>query len=181
MHQLEVTKKEISSISNDNSSNNSIFESQDIQPGSSVSFTFNDPGLYSVQSMKDPSLKGEIVVADRTTAMTGNSVTPGLGNVVLSWNPEKPKAHDTTYFKIQFLDKQTAKNHGHVDYTFAIMDSEGREVEKGPGLIHSAEGKEFISITFASAGNYSFKVTVQGINFVPVAPDEIKFNVLVEG
>lgn len=178
-HQLKVTKKQASSTSNDDSSSSPIFESHDIQPSGNASFTFNDVGLYSVQSLTDLSLKGRIVVADKMTMMTGKSATSGLGNVALSWYPQKPKAGETTYFKIQFLDKQTAKNHAHVDYTFAILDSDGRDVEKSPGLIHSAEGKEFTSIAFASAGNYSFKVTVQGINFVPVAPGEVKFNVLV--
>ena len=169
-----------------NLSTNTIFESQNIQPGGNASFTFKDPGSFLVKSTNDPSLTGNIVVADKMTFgvnsnnRNDNSITTdGVVNVALSWYPDIPKKGETTFFEIDFLDKETGKHHDHIDYTFGIFSATGSEVEVNRGLIHSGEGKEFTSFTFLAPGNFTAVVTVHGVNFVPVASEESKFNILV--
>ncbi len=163
-----------------------ILESQRIEPGSTASFKFANAGLYQVQSLTDPSLQGEIVVTNNMTTLVSNSTT-GLVKVALSWyRPVVPKAgggdddNKTVYFKIQFLDKQTGKIHPHVDYTFAILNSDGREVATSPGSIHSGSGEEFTSASFQSTtGAFTPVITILGVSFVPVAPEETRFSIVV--
>lgn len=182
-HKLSITKEEptTSQDNNDNPSppSSPIYESQQIDPGGSTSYTFKDAGIYQVQSVTDSSLKGEVVVADQLSTLTNNGTGDDPVNVVLSWYPPTPETGENVYLKIQFLDKQTGKNHPHVDFTFTILNANGTQVAKDQGLIHSGEGKEFTVATFQSKGDFSPMITVRGINFIPITPDEVRFSMAV--
>jgi plastocyanin len=163
-----------------------IFVSKRIEPESSESFTFNESGLYEVQSITDPSLKGEIVVADEMTTMKSSSNNNNSRlSVELSWYPAIPTANGITYFKIQFLDRQNGKIQPHIDYMFSILNSTGSGMimttttNKSLGAVHSAEGKDFTQMRFASKGTYIAIITVQGIDFTPIPPDQARFKVVV--
>ena len=86
-------------------------------------------------------------------------------------------------FKINFLEPNTDKIQVHVDYDFQVLQN-GKEIfsaakQINQPLLHTAEGSVTIPFTFSSAGVYSIKVPVLGINFIPINPEytEFKFDV----
>jgi hypothetical protein len=84
-----------------------------------------------------------------------------------------------------FLQKGTDTVQVHIDYDFIILEDNNIEVFKasqqtGQPLLHTAEGIVTIPFTLEEAGNYTIKVSVMGINFIPMATEYADFPVKIE-
>src|SRR5688572_13325511 len=82
-------------------------------------------------------------------------------------------------FRVSFLDEGTDNPHSHIDYTFTIDDSEGRQIfnaaPAGQPTLHTAEGVVTIPYTFGSRGDYTVNVIVHGVDFTPTLPQVVAF------
>lgn len=82
-------------------------------------------------------------------------------------------------FRVSFLDEGTDNPHPHIDYTFTIDDSGGRQIfnaaPAGQPILHTAEGVVTIPYTFGSRGDYTANVIIYGIDFTPNLPQVVAF------
>jgi hypothetical protein len=88
------------------------------------------------------------------------------------------KSQDEIKFKITFLQPND-KVQVHVDYDFTVLH-DGDEIfsaskQTGQALLHTAEGTVTIPYSFLSSGLYMVKISVLGINFVPINPESADF------
>ncbi len=107
------------------------------------------------------------------------STTGGSLDVNISPSPEVINTNDEVKFKINFFEPGTDKIQAHVDYDFQILNN-GEEIfsaakQISQPLLHTAEGSVTIPFTFSSPGDYSIKIPVLGINFIPINPEYAKF------
>ena len=89
------------------------------------------------------------------------------------------KSQDEIKFKIAFLQPNSNKIQVHVDYDFIVF-LDGDEIfsaskQTGQPLLHTAEGTVTIPYSFLSSGLYIVKISVLGINFVPINPESADF------
>ena len=89
------------------------------------------------------------------------------------------KSQGEIKFKITFLQPNSDKVQVHVDYDFTVIHN-GDEIfsaskQTGQPLLHTAEGTVTIPYSFLSSGLYMVKISVLGINFVPINPESADF------
>ena len=89
------------------------------------------------------------------------------------------KSQGEIKFKITFLQPNSDKVQVHVDYDFTVIH-DGDEIfsaskQTGQPLLHTAEGTVTIPYSFLSSGLYMVKISVLGINFVPINPESADF------
>jgi hypothetical protein len=125
--------------------------------------------------------------AQTTNAPFGDisSTSGGTLDVKLESTPNPIKSGQETNYKVTFLQKGTDTVQVHVDYDFVILKDNNTEVYKasqqtGQPLLHTAEGIVTIPFTLEEAGNYTIKVPVMGINFIPMATEYADFPVKIE-
>ncbi|HZB99439.1 MAG TPA: hypothetical protein VE226_05450 [Nitrososphaeraceae archaeon] len=122
--------------------------------------------------------------AQTTNAPFGDisSTSGGTLDVRLESTPNPIKSDQETNYKVTFLQKGTDTVQVHIDYDFIILEDNNIEVFKasqqiGQPLLHTAEGIVTIPFTLEEAGNYTIKVSVMGINFIPMATEYADFPV----
>ena len=125
--------------------------------------------------------------AQTTNAPFGDisSTSGGTLDVKLESTPNPIKSGQETNYKVTFLQKGTDTVQVHIDYDFIILVDNNIEVFKasqqiGQPLLHTAEGIVTIPFTSEEAGNYTIKVSVMGINFIPMATEYADFPVKIE-
>jgi hypothetical protein len=125
--------------------------------------------------------------AQTTNAPFGDiSLTSGgTLDVKLESTSNPIKSGQETNYKVTFLQKGTDTVQVHIDYDFIILEDNNIEVFKasqqtGQPLLHTAEGIVTIPFTLEEAGNYTIKVSVMGINFIPMATEYVDFPVKIE-
>jgi hypothetical protein len=125
--------------------------------------------------------------AQTTNAPFGDisSTSGGTLDVRLESTPNPIKSDQETNYKVTFLQKGTDTVQVHIDYDFIILEDNNIEVFKasqqiGQPLLHTAEGIVTIPFTLEEAGNYTIKVSVMGINFIPMATEYADFPVKIE-
>lgn len=125
--------------------------------------------------------------AQTTDAPFGDisSTSGGTLDVKLESTPNPIKSGQETNYKVTFLQKGTDTVQVHIDYDFIILEDNNTEVFKasqqiGQPLLHTAEGIVTIPFTLEEAGNYTIKVSVMGINFIPMATEYADFPVKIE-
>ena len=125
--------------------------------------------------------------AQTTNAPFGDisSTSGGTLDVKLESTPNPIKSGQETNYKVTFLQKGTDTVQVHIDYDFIILEDNNIEVFKasqqiGQPLLHTAEGIVTIPFTLKEAGNYTIKVSVMGINFIPMATEYADFPVKIE-
>ena len=125
--------------------------------------------------------------AQTTNAPFGDiiSTSGGTLDVKLESTPNPIKSGQETNYKVTFLQKGTDTVQVHIDYDFIILEDNNIEVFKasqqiGQPLLHTAEGIVTIPFTLEEAGNYTIKVSVMGINFIPMATEYVDFPVKIE-
>ena len=94
-----------------------------------------------------------------------------------------PSTNKETKFKIFFYQPDTEQIQVHIDYDLLIF-KDGSQIfsaaqQTGQPLLHTAEGMVTIPFSFPSVGEYNVKVNLYGINFIPLNPEEITFNISV--
>jgi hypothetical protein len=125
--------------------------------------------------------------AQTTNAPFGDisSTSGGTLDVKLESTPNPIKSGQETNYKVTFLQKGTDTVQVHIDYDFIILEDNNIEVFKASQqtdqpLLHTAEGIVTIPFTLEEAGNYTIKVSVMGINFIPMATEYADFPVKIE-
>jgi hypothetical protein len=95
------------------------------------------------------------------------------------------KSGQETNYKVTFLQKGTSTVQVHIDYDFVILRDNTTEVFKasqktGQPLLHTAEGIVTIPFTITEPGSYTIRVSMMGINFIPMATEYANFPIKVE-
>lgn len=108
----------------------------------------------------------------------------GTLDVKLESTPNPIKSGQETNYKVTFLQKGTDTVQVHVDYDFVILKDNNTEVYKasqqtGQPLLHTAEGIVTIPFTLKESGSYIIRVSVMGINFIPITTEFADFSVKV--
>jgi hypothetical protein len=106
-------------------------------------------------------------------------------DVKLEPTPNPIKSGQETNYKVTFLQKGTSKVQVHIDYDFVILKDNTTEIFKasqktGQPLLHTAEGVVTIPFTIKEPGNYNFRISMMGINFIPMATEYADFPIKVE-
>jgi hypothetical protein len=120
----------------------------------------------------------QITSSDTKTATNGTSVI-----VDLQIKPFPVTKNEDTQFKITFRQPSTQSVQVHVDWNFVISkmnkvvyntaDVYGQPVQ------HTAAGIVSPTYKFQEGGEYLLKITVVGINFIPITPEQALFDLKV--
>jgi hypothetical protein len=120
----------------------------------------------------------QITSSDTKTATNGTSVI-----VDLQIKPFPVTKIEDTQFKITFRQPSTQSVQVHVDWNFVISkmnkvvyntaDAYGQPVQ------HTAAGIVSPTYKFQEGGEYLLKITVVGINFIPITPEQALFDLKV--
>ncbi|HEY6950107.1 MAG TPA: hypothetical protein VI146_05810 [Nitrososphaeraceae archaeon] len=121
-----------------------------------------------------------------TVQITPNTKTPTNGPSVivdLQIKPFPVSKNDDTQFKIIFRQPSTQSVQVHVDWNFVISKMNKVVYDTatafGQPVQHTAAGIVFPTYKFQEGGEYLLKITVVGINFIPITPEEALFNLKV--
>ena len=132
------------------------------------------------------------------TSATTQSSSGGTLDVKLEPTPNPIKSGQETNYKITFLQNGTDTVQKHVDYDFIILKENttgvfkvSPQIEQLPAflqtinntsfpLLHTAEGTVTISFTLEEPGSYTIRVSMMGINFIPMATEYADFPVKVK-
>lgn len=98
--------------------------------------------------------------------------------------PAQPDNSEPTKFMITFLEPGTDTVKQHIDYDIAILKGNtelfSASAQAGQPSLHTAEGKVTIPYKFAEQGDdYSIRVTVSGIRFIPINPESVTLPIKV--
>jgi len=155
-------------------SGSQIVDSGVIRSNSSFSYKFNQAGMYHFSSPTYPWMQGDVLATDDiSTARVGhlkNNVDVGL-----TWSPSTPRVGQITHFILTFVNAKTSKNQEHIDYGFTINGPTGKTVYSTGFSRHSSGGIEPLSYKFGNAGKYTDTVTIYGVLFQTVDPDQANF------
>lgn len=82
------------------------------------------------------------------------------------------------------MKKDTDTVQVHVDYDLIILKDNVTEIfraskQTGQPLLHTTEGIVTIHFTISEAGNYTVRVPVMGINFIPISTEYAEFPIVV--
>jgi hypothetical protein len=113
------------------------------------------------------------------------STSGGTLDVKLEPTPNPIKSGQETNYKVTFLQKGTSNVQVHIDYDFVILKDNTTEVFKasqktGQPLLHTAEGIVTIPFTIKEPGSYTIRISMMGINFIPMATEYADFPINVE-
>jgi len=122
-------------------------------------------------------------------AQTPLKSTTSGGSLDVMLEPSKTSidTNGQTSFKVAFLKPKTNPPQVHIDYDFTI-EKDGKTVyraaehtgqQPAPPYLHTAEGIVTIPYKFEQNGSYTVKVTLYGINFVPLKPETAVFPIQV--
>jgi hypothetical protein len=94
-------------------------------------------------------------------------------DVKLEPTPNPIKSGQETNYKVTFLQKGTSTVQVHIDYDFVILKDNTTEVFK-------ASQKTGQPFTVTEPGSYTIRVSMMGINFIPMATEYANFPIKVE-
>jgi len=108
----------------------------------------------------------------------------GSIDVSLETTPNPVRSGEETQYKITFLKKNTDTVQVHVDYDFMILKDNNTEEfraaqQTGQPLLHTAEGIVTIPFVISEPGRYTARVSVMGINFIPISTEYAEFPITV--
>ncbi len=121
----------------------------------------------------------------QTSSGSMNKITSGgTLHVTLQPTPSPIKKGSQTNFKVSF-DQKSGSVQPHIDYDFVINEA-GKQMFQASALaghpnqpLHTAEGVVTIPYTFQQPGAYQVNVTVYGILFNPIKPEDAQFPITV--
>lgn len=133
------------------------------------------------------SLLSSIPLVQTSGVASGDieATSGGTLDVKLEPIPSPIESGQETNYKVTFLQKGTGTIQVHIDYDFIILKDNTTEVfrasqQTGQPLLHTAEGIVTIPITLEDPGSYTIRVPVMGINFIPMATENVDFHFNVE-
>lgn len=153
-----------------------VFDTGILESNKFVAYAFSEYGTYSLECTIYPHMKSKITVTDDIATFIKSIPEYNL-DVQLSISPANPEVDEAAFFKVIFIDKDSGKNHPHIDYTLAFDDSNGLRVDGMGG--HTVDGAEYGEFSFGEEAAFTPKVTVSGINFIPVNPATVEFSAIV--
>jgi len=156
--------------------NNEVFDTGVIKQNQFVSHTFSENGEYALECKLYPHMKGQITVTNDIATFTQSIPAQNL-DVQLTRSPASPGVEVDTYFKVIFIDKETGRNHAHIDYALSFDDSDGNYIDGMGG--HTVDGAEYGSFVFDKEDAFTPKVTVTGVDFLPINPETVQFDTVV--
>jgi len=153
-----------------------VFDTGVLKKNDFVSHMFSENGQYSIQDQKYSHMKGKILVTDDIATFTQTIENQKL-DVQLTRTPANPGLHQEVYYKITFINKDTGRNHPHIDFTFDFDDSSGNFYDGVGG--HTVDGQEFARFKFDKEDTFTPTITVSGIDLVPIIPEKVTFDTVV--
>ena len=122
------------------------------------------------------------------------SISGGTLDVKLESSPYPAKSGQETVYEVTFLHKGRDVVLKHVDYEFAIVKNSTMAFKASQQsgqlsyllhsinntsfpLLHTAEGIVTIPLKLEEPGSYTIRVSVMGINFIPMATENADFSV----
>lgn len=133
------------------------------------------------------SLLSSIPLVQTSGVASGDieATSGGTLDVKLEPIPTPIESGQETNYKVTFLQKGTGTIQVHIDYDFIILKDNTTEVfrasqQTGQPLLHTAEGIVTIPFTLEDPGSYTIRVPVMGINFIPMATENVDFHFNVE-
>jgi hypothetical protein len=141
-----------------------------------VSHTFSDNGEYTFECKIYPHMKGEIRVTDDISTFSRTIENQDI-DVQLTQSPSNPGVNEEIFYKLTFIDRETGRNHPHIDYTLTFDDSSDMYVDGTGG--HTVDGQEYAVIKFDREDAFTPAVTVSGVDFVPINPETVTFDTVV--
>jgi plastocyanin len=153
-----------------------VFDSGLLAQNQFVSHTFSGSGEYTLQCRIYSHMRGEITVTDDIATFT-KTIDLQYLDVQLTRVPANPGINEEIYYKITFIDKETGKNHPHIDFTLTFNDSSANFVDGVGG--HTTDGQEIAVFKFDKEDIFTPIVTVSGISFIPIAPERVTFDTMI--
>jgi plastocyanin len=141
-----------------------------------VSFNFTDYGNYTIESTTYPHMKGNIIVTDDIATFSKPLEGQNI-DVQLSRSPANPQVNQETHFKVTFIDRNTGRNHAHIDYGVKFQNSAGELLNITGG--HTVDGAEYWNYTFNEQAVFTPIVEVLGVNFLPIEKETVEFDTVV--
>jgi plastocyanin len=160
-----------------NADGKQVFDTGELQTNGFVSHNFSDYGNYTIESTIYPHMKGNIIVTDDIATFTKPLEGQNI-DVQLSRSPANPQVNQETYFKVTFIDRNTGRNHPHIDYGAKFQDSRG-EFFNITEAAHTVDGAEYWNFTFDKHDVFTPIVEVWGVNFVPIEKRTVQFDTVV--
>jgi hypothetical protein len=124
-------------------------------------------------------------VSAQSPSYMKKTTSGGTLDVLLQSFPKPIKKDVQTNFKLAFDQKGTDKVQPHEDYDVIIMKN-GNQVLQASALagrpnqpLHTTEGIATIPYNFQDSGNYTVKISVFGILFIPIKPEFAEFPINV--
>jgi len=121
-------------------------------------------------------MKGNIIVTDDIGTFSKTIEDQNI-DVQLSRSPANPQVNQETYFKVSFIDRNTGRNHLHIDYDVKFQNSRGELLNITGG--HTVDGAEYWNYTFNEQDAFTPIVEVTGVNFLPVGKETVEFDTVV--
>jgi plastocyanin len=159
-----------------NADGQQVFDTGELRSNQFVSHNFSDYGNYTIESTIYPHMKGTIIVTDDIATFSRTLEEQNI-DVQLSRSPANPQINQETHFKVTFIDRNTGRNHPHIDYGVKFQNSGGELLNVTGG--HTVDGAEYWNYTFNEQDAFTPIVEVTGVNFLPVGKETVEFDTVV--
>jgi plastocyanin len=159
-----------------NADGQQVFDTGELKSNEFVSYNFSDYGNYTIESTTYPHMKGNIIVTDDIATFSKSLEGQNI-DVQLSRSPANPQINQETHFKMTFIDRNTGRNHPHIDYSVKFQNSEGEPLNVTEG--HTVDGAEYWNYTFNEDDVFTPIVEVLGVNFLPIEKETVEFDIVV--
>ena len=152
-----------------------VFDIGELQSNQFVSLNFSDYGNYTIESTRYPHMKGNIIVTDDIATFSKSLEEQNI-DVQLSRSPANSQINQETHFKLTFIDRNTGRNHPHIDYGVKFQNSGGELLNVTGG--HTVDGAEYWNYTFNEHDVLTPIVEVLGVNFLPIQKETVVFDAI---
>jgi plastocyanin len=159
-----------------NADGQQIFDTGELKSNEFVSYNFSDFGNYTIESITYPHMKGSIIVTDDIATFSKSLEGQNI-DVLFSTSPVNSQINQETYFKVTFIDRNTGRNHPHIDYGVKFQNSAGELLNVTEG--HTVDGAEYWNLTFHEHNVFTPIVEVLGVNFLPIQKETVEFDTVV--
>lgn len=156
--------------------NKEEFDTGVLSMNSFVSHTFSENGEYTFECKIYPHMKGEIRVTDDIATFFKTIDNQNI-DVQLTQSPANPDVNEEIFYKLTFIDRETGRNHPHIDFTLTFNDSSGTYVDGIGG--HTVDGQDSAIFKFDKEDAFTPTVTVSGVEFIPINPETVRFDAVV--
>jgi plastocyanin len=156
-----------------NADGKQVLDIGELKSNGFVSLNFTEYGNYTIESTTYPHMKGNIIVTDDIATFSKSLEGQNI-DVQLSRSPANPQINQETHFKVAFIDRNTGRNHPHIDYGVKFQNSSGELLNVTEG--HTVDGAEYWNLTFKEQGVFTPIVEVLGVNFLPIQKETVEFD-----